>query len=405
MELRRALTALTSLRLTIVLLILSIILVFAATLDQVHLGVWGVQQKYFRAFFVFDRLAGTSITVPVFPGGYLLGGVLILNLVAAHIYRFRRSWKQTGLWLTHSGLILLLVGEGLAGLMQEDSQMRITEGQTRRYAESFHDSELAVIETTNPQFDEVVAIPTRWLQQSAPIQNAKLPFVVRPIVYYANATLLPRKQAPNAAPVMATMGFGTDTVAVPAPTTTKDGEVNWPTAYIELQSPEGSLGTYLVSAMLLQPEDFTYQNRTFRLALREKRDYLPFSLTLQKFTHAVYTGTDIPKDFASTVRLRSDDRHDDRQVRIFMNNPLRYGGLAFYQAGYDPNNERTSVLQVVRNPSWRWPYIACSLIALGLVLQFGQHLWRFLRKRRSPLRAAAGNAGRVVGGGPAPAFK
>ena len=69
------LALLTSLRLTVVLLVLSIVLVFAATLDQVHLGVWGVQEKYFRSFFVFkpDR-AAPAFLFPVFPGGYLLGG-------------------------------------------------------------------------------------------------------------------------------------------------------------------------------------------------------------------------------------------------------------------------------------------------------------------------------------------
>src|ERR1035441_7258408 len=107
----------TSLRLTVVLLLLSIMLVFAATLDQVHLGVWGVQEKYFRSFFVFSQIRGTVITLPVFPGGYLIGGALIVNLVAAHLYRFRLSWRQSGIWMTHLGLILLLAGEGLSGIL------------------------------------------------------------------------------------------------------------------------------------------------------------------------------------------------------------------------------------------------------------------------------------------------
>jgi len=67
-------------------------------------------------------------------------------------------------------------------------------------------------------------------------------------------------------------------------------------------------------------------------------------------------------------------------VRIFMNNPLRYGGRAFYQAGY-ANNDRTTVLQVVRNPSWRIPYAACALILVGLLVQFGIHLFAFFRRR------------------------
>ena len=50
-----------------------------------------------------------------------------------------------------------------------------------------------------------------------------------------------------------------------------------------------------------------------------------------------------------------------------MNNPLRYGGYAFYQAGY-ANNDHTSVLEAVRNPELEIPTPPCALIALGLVV-------------------------------------
>ena len=45
-----------SLRLTVVLLVLSMILIFAATIDQVNLGIWAVQQKWFRSLFVLWRV-------------------------------------------------------------------------------------------------------------------------------------------------------------------------------------------------------------------------------------------------------------------------------------------------------------------------------------------------------------
>jgi hypothetical protein len=385
----------TSLRLTVVLLLLSIMLVFAATLDQVHLGVWGVQEKYFRSFFVFSQVAGTGFFVPVFPGGYLLGGALIINLVAAHLYRFRLSWRKSGIWLTHAGLILLLVGEGLSGILQQDHQMRIDVGQTRRYSESFRETELAIVETTHPGYDDVVSIPAALLAEGNPIQHPMLPFLVKPVAYYPNAMLRTRSQAPGSPPSVATAGEGADIVATPMPVATKPDEANWPTGFVELAGPEGSLGTFLVSTMLQQPEAFTYQGRTWRLSLRAKRDYLPFTITLLKFTHDVYPGTDIPRDFASTIRLRSDDGRDDREIRIFMNNPLRLAGRAFYQAGY-ANNDRTSVLQVVRNSSWRIPYVSCALIVLGLLVQFGIHLSAFFRRRPGGpqgQRAAAANPG------------
>jgi cytochrome c biogenesis protein ResB len=129
-------------------------------------------------------------------------------------------------------------------------------------------------------------------------------------------------------------------------------------------------------------QNFEYAGRSWQIALRPRRAYTPFSLTLLRFSHDRYAGTDIPKAFSSRLRLNSADGKDDREVLIFMNNPLRYGGLTFYQAGFE-NNDRTTILQVVRNPSWLLPYIACALMGLGLTAQFGVHLIRFLGQRRS----------------------
>jgi len=380
-----------SLRLTVALLILAILLIFAATLDQVHLGVWGVQEKYFRSFFIFSKIGGTGLSIPIFPGGYLLGALLLPNLLVAHFMRFRLSWKKSGIWLTHLGLILLLIGQGLSGILQQDNQMRIDVGQTRRYSESFRETELAVIDVTRPDYDQVVSIPVSYLEKKASVQHPLLPFVVKTVDYYPNALLRPRPQMPSPLPSLATAGFGPELAVEPAPITYKPDETNFPTGYVELVGTDGSLGTFLVSTMILEPQSVTYQGRTFHLVLRAERDYLPFSLTLRKFTHDIYPGTDIPKDFASTIQLKSDDGRDDREIRIFMNNPLRYGGRAFYQAGY-ANNDRTSVLQVVRNPSWQIPYLSCALIALGLAIEFGIHLFGFFRRRAGATPAAAAPA-------------
>jgi len=395
---------LASLRLTVALLVFYIVLVFAATLDQVHIGVWGVQEKYFRSFLVYSQIAGTSLSIPVFPGGYLLGGALILNLVAAHFSRFRLSWSKSGIWLTHIGLILLLAGEGLSGLLQEDNQMRIDVGQSQRYSESFRQTELAIVETTNPGYDQVISVPAERLESNSPIQHPLLPFVIKPVAYYANASIRMRSQLTNPPPSIATAGSGTDYVASQIPVTTNPDEANWPTGYVELVGTDGSLGTFLVSTMMGGPEEFTFQKRTFRMSLRAKRDYLPFTITLKKFTHDIYPGTDIPKDFASTIHLRSDDGRDDREIRIFMKNPLRYGGRAFYQAGY-ANNDHTSVIQVVRNPSWQLPYLSCGLIALGLLIQFGIHLFGFFFRRPQAAPTQGHKADPAVGGPALPAFQ
>ncbi|HVU34905.1 MAG TPA: cytochrome c biogenesis protein ResB [Opitutaceae bacterium] len=377
---------LVSLKLTVALLAIGMVLVFIATIDQRNLGVWAVQAKYFRSFVVYGR-AG-DLLVPILPGGYLVGGLLLVNLIAGHLYRFGFTWRKAGIFLTHAGLILLLIGELLSGLWQRDYAMRLNEGETKNYAESFRDNELAVIDTTNPKTDTVVAIPEPLLARHTAIQVPNLPFRIVPKLYYPNSQL--QRRADPSSSTLATTGYGTSLLALPVPVTYREDEQNMPSAFVELVAPDKSLGTYLVSTQLVMPQDFTYAGHSYRILLRTARAYYPFSLTLLKFSHDRYAGTDIPKNFSSKLRLNTPDARGDRDVLIYMNNPLRYAGLTFYQAGFE-NNDRTTVLQVVRNPSWLMPYISCSLMALGLLVQFGIHLVAFAgrRRRRAAVPATA----------------
>jgi hypothetical protein len=65
-----------------------------------------------------------------------------------------------------------------------------------------------------------------------------------------------------------------------------------------------------------------------------------------------------------------------RKTVIFMNNPLRYQNLTFYQASYsvDEGGRERSTLAVVRNSGWLFPYIASILTFLGLMIHFGRML-------------------------------
>jgi hypothetical protein len=79
--------------------------------------------------------------------------------------------------------------------------------------------------------------------------------------------------------------------------------------------------------------------------------------------------------------LIDPERSVNRDVLIYMNHPLRYRGETFYQAGFQPDDSAT-ILQVVHNPSFIAPYVACVIVAAGLLVQFGFHLVGFSRQRR-----------------------
>ncbi len=371
---------LVSLKLTVVLIALSIVLVLAATLDQVNIGVWAVQEKYFHCWAVFWHVGDLSLAV--FPGGYTLGGLLLLNLVAAHIFRFKFTWRKLGIHLAHAGLILLLLGELFSGLMQREFHLRLEQGATRNYAESYREIELAVTDVTDATSDVVTAIPESVLAKRGTVQHASLPFRVAIKSYLPNSILQMRRGDDSAAPSEATKGFGSQLIATAQPLTYKQNERNMPSAFVELTGAGGTIGTWLVSTLLAEPQRFEHEGRSYKLELRFARHYYPFSVTLLKFSHDRYAGTQIPKNFSSRIRIATPDGREDREALIYMNNPLRYAGLTFYQAGFE-NNDTTSILQVVRNPSWLVPYIACVVMTLGLTVQFSFHLLAFAWKRRT----------------------
>lgn len=378
---------LVSLKLTVTLLVLGMLLVFWATLAQVDLGVWGVQERFFHCFIVTEKIPGTPLWAP-YPGGYTIGTLLLLNLIAAHIDRFKFTLRKIGIQLTHAGVIFLLLGELLSGLWQESYTMRIGEGESLNYSEHQRNFELAVVDATAPDVDDVVAIPATLLEAGKTVQHPKLPFRVVPKRYLPNAALASRDATKaDAPPSEATAGIGPGVVVTPLPLTYKDDEANLPAAFVELVGGSGSLGTWLVSPELARPQSFTVDGHTWKLILRRERAYKPFQISLIEVKHDVYPGTDTPKNFSSLIRLETPNHTDDRQVLIYMNNPLRYAGLTFYQ--YQMNApQKYTVLQVVRNPSWIMPYVACVMIAAGLVWQFGAHLLGFMKKRR-PLAPAA----------------
>ena len=189
-----------------------------------------------------------------------------------------------------------------------------------------------------------------------------------------------RSQVPGAPPSLATAGMGPMIAVTPMEVTYKEDERNVPAAFVELVGPDGSMGTWVVSPLLGNPQTFDFAGKTWKLAMRPKRMYEPYSLKLIKFSHDLYPGTDIPKNFSSRIQINPADGSPSREVLIYMNNPLRYAGLTYYQQSFD-NNDHTTILEVVRNPSWLAPYIACGAITLGLVVQFLIHLWGFARRR------------------------
>ncbi len=417
--LKRLVKIITSLKLTVTLLALGILLVFVGTVAQADEGLYQAQARYFKHWFVWGiTFFGHKITLPL-PGGYLIGTLLLLNLTAAHIQRFQRSWKKAGIHLTHAGVILLLVGQLATDLFSRETQLRLEEGETKSWTESSMDYELAFLTDLDATNEQVVAIPAELLAGGGELRHEKLPFTVRVKNYWLNSD--PSFRAPmatNLPPPLTGNGIARYFDFSETPMTHKMDSKNVPAAVLDLATPTGSLGTWVASGWagdetmamglrgfyaksmgpqmastiinrLTEPQSVEVDKKTFTFTLRPARAYTPYSLTLLKATHDVYPGTDKPKDYRSRVRIQNPAKGEDREVEIYMNSPLRYAGLTFFQhqmaagefalrSGQTPS----STLQVVRNPGWITPYAGCVIVAAGLITQFMIHLVGFLARRK-----------------------
>src|SRR5437867_4436944 len=167
---------LTSLRLTVVLLGFGILLVFVGTVAQADEGLYQAQARYFKQWSVWGiSMFGHKVPVPL-PGGYLIGTLLLVNLLAAHIKRFQVGRKKLGIHLAHAGVILLLVGQLATDLFSRETQMRFAEGEQKSYSESPSANELVFLTDADKDTEEVVAVPEALLARRGELKHEMLPF-------------------------------------------------------------------------------------------------------------------------------------------------------------------------------------------------------------------------------------
>ena len=199
----------TSLRLTVTLLSISLVIIFFGTLAQEPMGLNIAVERYFKSFFIDAHAAeagwfmllklvqveGTPLTPekiinpgwPVFPGGYLVGSLLLINLVVAYYHRFEWSAKKAGIYMTHVGIVTLLVGQLFTDILQEESFVHMERGDRRNYTVSFDDNELALMLPAGGS-NRVVSIPEIMLKDKTNIQHPDLAgLTVETEKYWRNA--------------------------------------------------------------------------------------------------------------------------------------------------------------------------------------------------------------------------
>ena len=388
-------------------------------------GTLGLLTVYlvFAAQSAYPGDAGMRIMWQLIKAG-LAGVVMLVGTVL--LYK-----KRGGVALVHLGVGLMMFGQFWVSKYDVEEQMPIGEGETVSYAQDIRQTELAIIDSSDERQDEVVAIPRSlllasraggpgWLEHGSPVGNdgvirhEHLPFDLQVLEYFKNADVRdvrPQSEDDDAARSehenLADRGLGLRLIAVPVRASTgtdNSDRADWAAAYVKLTGKDGSeLGTYMLAQALSAKDHVQVGDETYEISLRFKRNYKPYSVTLLDVRKDDYLGTSMAQNFSSDVHLVEKERGTDRKIHIWMNNPLRYAGETFYQSGYSGPPDfpsETTTLSVVTNSGWMIPYVACMVVAVGLLAHFGGVLLRFLRRRDSDesLRAMVAHAGTAGGG-------
>lgn len=120
---------------------------------------------------------------------------------------------------------------------------------------------------------------------------------------------------------------------------------------------------------------FETQGKTISIGFFPKRVMLPFGLFLHKFEIERYAGTRSPKEFASIISVNGKAAGDEappKNIKVSMNEPMKWGGFTFYQSSYIDADPRpvTSVFSVNQDPG-RWlKYLGSLMIVLGCITLF-----------------------------------
>ena len=365
--------------LSVLLLLLLMVLVLFGTLEQTHSGLHEVQQRYFSSLFVVHPLFGW-FPLPL-PGGYLLLGLLFVNMLFGAIIRAPKRFSRLGLLLAHGGVLFLVLAAFVSHHYAINGNMSLYEEQSSSQFQSYYDWEIRITEIEPESSGSIFIIPQCDFEDMAAsayrvFYASALPFELHVTQYHKNCQ-----------PIQGTGPWAVEGIVLESFSGTDTAEQEIPGVFLsihEIENPEEAGRVGLLWGLERAPWQITAAGRKYSLSLQRRTWELPFSLRLKKFNHEMHPGTATPSHFSSEMQLA--EGNVDRNIIIRMNEPLRHRGFTFYQSSWGPADAPPgtplySVLAVTHNPAGQWPLYASCVISLGLLLHFSQMLLRYLKQQ------------------------
>lgn len=345
------------------------VLVVLGTLAQRDMGLFAAQQKYFSSWIAWIGFIPT-------PGGRITMLLMFVNMISFMFKPYLWSLKKIGIIITHGGAILLLIGGGLTAYFSAEGSMIIEEGESVNYVIDSHHKELAIINTSPSEYDQITSISDNQLFSDNTIQSEHVPFKIEVLEYYKNCK--PHKRA---VPVGIEYKGLAKNYALIQFDDEKEDNRNQSGVTIQITGVnEATDGIYSLFIGQSVPQHIQVGDEKYSLVLRRQRTYLPFELELIDFKKVLHPGTGMAKSFSSDINLIEDEI--SRNVLIEMNEPLRHRGYTFYQSSFSEAPDKdTTILSAVKNYGRLFPYISSLIMSLGLLLHMLVKLPKLLRTK------------------------
>jgi hypothetical protein len=380
--------------LAVILMLILMLQTWLATLEQVDYGLHATLRKYFdpAAWYILGELrlpefmGGIALMIPM-PGGYWVLGLFFINLFLGGIIRARKGWKKTGVLISHSGILLMILSAGVTEMTEERGTMDFFEGESSNVAQDYYEYVVEISERTAGMPKEVHVVRGENLSDLhgdlAPVRTVRLPelpFDMQFTRYSKNGRVMSVNEMATPAGTPAIDGY-----YIFDKPSAKDAETNIAACYAKVLPREGeAMPSFILSGDAFHPHTVKIGERVFVFQLRKFLWQMPFTVRLDKATAEYYPNSTKPKRFESMVtRLENGS---EAKFEIKMNMPMRYEGLTFYQRMMGRENAQVensrpySQLEVVRNPADQWPKYALYIVTFGLFVHFVMKFVLYLQK-------------------------
>lgn len=319
---------------------LGLILV-AGTISQRYIGLYESQKIFFSSL--------PSLAVL---------GFLTLSLACKFLFFSPWSLRRVGINLSHLGILVLLGGGFMTALQAQEGHMVIGEKETSSLIRDYHDRSL-IIAGADGQMLSVPFITLRAGQViNIPGTGAEMKILEK-----CRACSIIRQDAPPEG----AQGMARGMRLVPGRPAENDEQTIVGITFLVSGAGPDIDGQHVLFDPAVKPLEIQGQQGKISVVMSKTPRALPFRIRLDDFHAEQHPGTAMARSYRSDVTVI--DGNTSWESRIEMNKPLRYKGYTFFQSSFVENTDGTqqTVLAVVHNTSWLFPYIGTLLMGLGLL--------------------------------------